>query len=86
MLLEELIIEKIRRYPHLFDLSSESYKNIDLKNNDWQNIANEINDQCIQNNTDGSHTKPNIQGKFSYQVIFFAIIQNHMLHCSLASY
>lgn len=64
MLLEELIIEKIRKYPHLFDLSSESYKNLDLKNTDWQKIANEINDQCYQTNPDGTKVAPNVQGKW----------------------
>lgn len=61
MILEEIIIEKIRKFPHLFDLTSKSYKNIDLKSSDWQKIANEINDECIMNNPDGTTEKANVE-------------------------
>lgn len=42
MLIEEVIIEQIKPYPHLFDLSNKKYVDNREKNVDFQVIADEI--------------------------------------------
>lgn len=43
MIIEEIIIEKMKLYPHLFDLTSKKYVDTREKNLDFQVIADDLN-------------------------------------------
>lgn len=40
---DELLIDAVRQYPHLYDASLKKYKNIKMKENSWSEIASIMN-------------------------------------------
>lgn len=62
MLLQEFVIESIRPYPQLYDLSNEDYKDNKEKLKILQTISDDFNSRCDVMDSDGKRSVPNLKG------------------------
>lgn len=63
MILEEILIEKIKNYPNLFSLVDGKYKNFNERHIDFQIITVEINFE-FRKNINGVPLPSDLAGKF----------------------
>lgn len=62
MLLQEFVIESIRPYTQLYDLSIDDYKDNAEKLNILQKISEKFNDTFDLVGADGTKSRPNLKG------------------------
>lgn len=76
MLLQEYVIEKIRPYKQIYDLSDEDFKNNKEKVGILQKIAENFNCSFDVVNEDGIKSRPNLIGTL-FDLYFLNIIRHH---------
>lgn len=81
MLLQEFVIESIRPFKQLYDLSDEDYKDNYEKINILQKIAENFNSRVDVVNPDGTRTRPNLKGTLLNLSFTLFVLQNTGANC-----